>query len=103
VPQVDYSNLEDPKCAPHPSPSALSERCASRQAAVLGRAAQQRDVRARRVREKLAYIYSYGITMFKRGMLDGDSLKEIVLADIAGRVNMDGPEFDKWLEIPAAV
>ena len=54
-----------------------------------------------KVKEKMTYIYSYGITMFKRDMIGGEALKEIVLSDIAGRVNMSGEEFDKWLEIPA--
>ena len=53
-----------------------------------------------RVREKTSYIYSYGITMFKREMIAGDTLKEIVLERIAGRLNMSGEEFDQWLEIP---
>ena len=54
-----------------------------------------------KVKEKMAYIYSYGITMFKRNFIAGDALKEIVLERIAGRIGMDGPTFDQWLEIPA--
>merc|ERR1712113_465135 len=42
------------------------------------------------VREKVSYIYSYGITMFKRGKIDA-------------RVGLDGAGLDKWLAIPSAV
>ena len=51
--------------------------------------------------EKMSYIYTYGIKMYKSGILDGESLKKIVLERLAGRVGMDGPQFDKWLAIPA--
>jgi len=53
------------------------------------------------VREKMLYVYTYGISMFKRGYISGDALKEVVLEKVAARVGMDGPEFDKWLNIPA--
>ena len=53
-----------------------------------------------KVREKCSYIYSYGITMFKRDMIAGEVLKEIVLECIAGRIGMSGEEFDQWLDIP---
>lgn len=54
-----------------------------------------------KVREKMAYIYQYGISMFKRGYIGQDALKDAVLNKIAARVNMDGPGFDQWLAIPA--
>ena len=54
-----------------------------------------------RVMEKLSYIYRYGITMFQRGMLAEEPLKEIVLTKIASRVGMNGEEFDQWLQVPA--
>lgn len=31
-----------------------------------------------------------------------DALKKIVLDDLAGKMGMDGPTFDKWLEMPSA-
>ena len=30
-----------------------------------------------------------------------DALKDAILNKVAAKVGMDGPEFDKWLEIPA--
>jgi len=56
-----------------------------------------------RVKDKMRYVYSYGISMFKRGMIDGEHLKSIVLEKLAGRIGMDGPTFDQYLEMPAAV
>ena len=53
------------------------------------------------MKEKLAYIYTYGISMFKRGYISQDALKDAVLNNVASRVGMDGPAFDQWLEIPA--
>ena len=32
---------------------------------------------------------------------DRDDLKDAVLNKVAGRVGMDGPAFDKWLQMPA--
>lgn len=54
-----------------------------------------------KVKEKIGYIYSYGIGMFKKGFISGDKLKDAVLTKVASRVNMSGEELDKWLEIPA--
>lgn len=54
-----------------------------------------------KVREKLGYIYSYGISMFKKNYIAEDALKDAVLNKVANRVGMDGPAFDQWLAIPA--
>lgn len=54
-----------------------------------------------KVMEKMSYIYGYGISMFKRGYIKEDDLKDAVLNKVAGRVGMDGPAFDKWLQMPA--
>ena len=54
-----------------------------------------------KVKEKMAYCYTYGINMFKRGFISEDALKDAVLNKVASRVGMDGPAFDKWLAIPA--
>lgn len=53
------------------------------------------------VREKIGYVYTYGISMFKRGYINEGDLKDAVINKVAGRVGMDGPALDKWLEIPA--
>jgi len=53
------------------------------------------------VKEKFRYVYSYGITMLSRGMIAQEPLQKAVLEKLAGRVGMDGPEFDKWLQMPA--
>ena len=44
-----------------------------------------------------------GISMFKKGFITEDALKDAVLNKVASRVSMDGPGFDKWLEVPAVV
>ena len=41
------------------------------------------------VKKKLRYVYGYGITMYMRGMLKEDFLKEMVLERLAGRVGLD--------------
>jgi len=56
-----------------------------------------------RVREKVAYIYSYGIQMFQRDLIKPEPLQKLVIERIASRVGLDGPGLDKWLEIPAAM
>ena len=53
------------------------------------------------VKEKYRYVYSYGITMLTRGMIAQEPLEKAVLEKLAGRVGMDGPAFDKWLQMPA--
>ena len=53
-----------------------------------------------KVREKMAYIYQYGISMLKRGYISQDALMDAVLTKIASRVGMTGEQFDQWLAIP---
>ena len=53
------------------------------------------------VKEKMKYVYSYGIQMYKRGIIEAEQLKKIVLDRLAGRIGMDGPTFDRYLEMPA--
>ena len=53
------------------------------------------------VKKKLRYVYGYGITMYMRGMLEEDFLKEMVLERLAGRVGLDGAAFDQYLDMPA--
>ena len=53
------------------------------------------------VREKLSYIYRYGITMYQKEMIAKEPLMTIVLERIASRVGMNGEEFDQWLQVPA--
>ncbi|KAL1528439.1 hypothetical protein AB1Y20_009786 [Prymnesium parvum] len=51
-------------------------------------------------KETMRYVYSYGITMYKRGLIELEPLQELVLSQLAGRVGMDGKRFDEWLEMP---
>eukprot|EP00316_Scyphosphaera_apsteinii_P021375 CAMPEP_0119303138 /NCGR_PEP_ID=MMETSP1333-20130426/4624_1 /TAXON_ID=418940 /ORGANISM="Scyphosphaera apsteinii, Strain RCC1455" /LENGTH=173 /DNA_ID=CAMNT_0007305731 /DNA_START=45 /DNA_END=566 /DNA_ORIENTATION=+ len=55
-----------------------------------------------RVKQKMRYVYSYGISMYQRGLIAPELLKDIVLNRLASRVGMDGPAFDQWLEMPPA-
>lgn len=54
-------------------------------------------------KEKMRYVYAYGIKMFMAGFLEQDQLQEVVLERLAKPVGLDGPGFDKWLEMPAVV
>mmetsp|Transcript_14469 Transcript_14469/g.45588 ORF Transcript_14469/g.45588 Transcript_14469/m.45588 type:complete len:170 (+) Transcript_14469:86-595(+) len=51
------------------------------------------------VRQKLQYLYTYGIRMMTTGLLSVDSLKDLVLKRLAARVGMDGKELDDWLDV----
>ena len=53
------------------------------------------------VAEKLGYAYTYGIAMFKQGLISADFLKSAVLERLAGRIGMTGEEFDEFLAMPA--
>ena len=54
-----------------------------------------------RIKDKMKYVYTYGIGMYTRGMMEAEQLKAIVLERLAGRIGMDGPAFDRYLEMPA--
>jgi len=55
------------------------------------------------VKEKIGYVYTYGINMLKRGLIAEDAVRDIVVGKICSRVGMDGAELDQWLQIPAVV
>merc|ERR1712196_406016 len=50
--------------------------------------------------QKINYVYSYGINMLKRGMIDREPLTRIVEEKIAKKVGMDGKALDEWLSMP---
>mmetsp|Transcript_4345 Transcript_4345/g.14026 ORF Transcript_4345/g.14026 Transcript_4345/m.14026 type:complete len:180 (+) Transcript_4345:130-669(+) len=54
-------------------------------------------------KEKMRYVYAYGIKMFMAGFLEQETLQEIILERLAKKVGLDGPGFDQWLEMPAVV
>ena len=51
----------------------------------------------------IAICWADGIKMFMSELLTQEQLQEIVLQKLAARVELDGPAFDKWLEVPAVV
>ena len=59
-----------------------------------------KDLESEELKKKMSYVYAYGINMYKMGYIGEEPLKEAIIK-IAGRVEMDGPQFDKWLEMPA--
>ena len=59
------------------------------------------DKESPELKDKVSYIYLYGITMYKRGLLPGEWLQGVVVDQIASRVGMTGEQLDKWLNIPA--
>ena len=50
-----------------------------------------------------AFAAKDGIKMFMSELLTQEQLQEIVLQKLAAKVELDGPAFDKWLEVPAVV
>lgn len=56
-----------------------------------------------KVKEKIGYVYTYGINMLKRNLISEDAVKDIVTGKICSRVGMDGAEMDQWLQIPAVI
>jgi hypothetical protein len=49
------------------------------------------------VKKEFDHLYSYGMMLMKRGMLDGETLKEIVIERLIKRTGLSPEEFDKWL------
>ena len=49
------------------------------------------------VKKEFAHLYSYGMMLMNRGMLDGETLKEIVIERLIKRTGLSPEEFDKWL------
>jgi hypothetical protein len=50
-----------------------------------------------KVKERMSYIYKYGINMMMRDLISQEDLMQLVISDVASRVGMDGPAFDTWL------
>ena len=49
------------------------------------------------VKKEFAHLYSYGMMLMKRGMLDGETLKGVVIERLIKRTELTPEEFDKWL------
>jgi len=49
------------------------------------------------VKKEFSHLYSYGMMLMNRGMLDGEDLKEIVIERLIKRTGLSPEEFDKWL------
>ena len=49
------------------------------------------------VKKEFAHLYSYGMTLMNKGMLEGETLKEIVIERLIKRTGLSPEEFDKWL------
>uniref|UniRef100_A0A7S0TDI5 RxLR effector protein n=1 Tax=Pseudo-nitzschia delicatissima TaxID=44447 RepID=A0A7S0TDI5_9STRA len=49
------------------------------------------------VKKEFAHLYSYGMMLMNRGMLDGETLKGIVIERLIKRTELTPEEFDKWL------
>ena len=49
------------------------------------------------VKKEFSHLYSYGMMLMNRGMLDGEVLKEIVIERLIKRTGLSPEEFDKWL------
>eukprot|EP00535_Pseudo-nitzschia_heimii_P009779 CAMPEP_0197191772 /NCGR_PEP_ID=MMETSP1423-20130617/23976_1 /TAXON_ID=476441 /ORGANISM="Pseudo-nitzschia heimii, Strain UNC1101" /LENGTH=206 /DNA_ID=CAMNT_0042644513 /DNA_START=43 /DNA_END=660 /DNA_ORIENTATION=+ len=48
------------------------------------------------VKKEFSHLYSYGMMLMNRGMLDGEDLKEIVIERLIKRTGLSPEEFDKW-------
>ena len=49
------------------------------------------------VKKEFAHLYSYGMMLMNKGMLEGETLKEIVIERLIKRTGLSPEEFDKWL------
>jgi hypothetical protein len=49
------------------------------------------------VKKEFGHLYSYGMMLMNRGMLDGEALKKIVIERLIKRTGLSPEEFDKWL------
>ena len=49
------------------------------------------------VKKEFAHLYSYGMMLMNKGMLEGETLKEIVIERLIKRTGLTPEEFDKWL------
>lgn len=51
------------------------------------------------LQSKMTYLYTYGMRMLTSGLLEIDTLKELIVAKLASRVGMTGEELDAWLDV----
>ena len=49
------------------------------------------------VKAEFKHLYSYGMELIKRGLIDLDTCKDIVKKRLIDRTGMSPEEFDKWL------
>lgn len=49
------------------------------------------------VKKEFKHLYSYGMELIKRGLIDLDTAKEVVQKRLIQRTGMEPEEFDKWL------
>mmetsp|Transcript_16491 Transcript_16491/g.45459 ORF Transcript_16491/g.45459 Transcript_16491/m.45459 type:complete len:209 (-) Transcript_16491:585-1211(-) len=49
------------------------------------------------VKGEFNHLYSYGMMLMKRGLIDGEALKGIVIERLIKRTGLSPEEFDKWL------
>lgn len=49
------------------------------------------------VKSEFKHLYSYGMALMNRDMMDGEVLKEIVIERLIKRTGLTPQEFDKWL------
>lgn len=49
------------------------------------------------VKKEFSHLYSYGMMLMNKGMLDGEVLKGIVIERLIKRTELSPEEFDKWL------
>ena len=49
------------------------------------------------VKKEFSHLYSYGMMLMNRGMIEGETLKEIVIERLIKRTGLSPEEFDKWL------
>ena len=47
--------------------------------------------------EEFKHLYSYGMMLMNKGLLDGEVLKETVVERLIKRTGLSPEEFDKWL------
>lgn len=51
------------------------------------------------LQSKMTYLYTYGMRMLTGGLMEIDTLKDLVVEKLATRVGMTGEELDAWLDV----
>ena len=55
------------------------------------------DPKEPKVRRDMTFLFNHAFTMFTQGLLEEDSLPQLVQEELCDRIGMSGEEFEVWL------